>query len=346
MIDDTKYTEGSCAVNEFVPWYDSRSGIEASLSDYKALMLLSRARHAAGYDRRERLKEWFVLGRFHLDSCGNFGILSEGARPAAPNVICSDDPMSRSWFSRWSASFLRMPEADIVCPRCRRGWDIQTCTDFIIADVSYVLDLTPHIGQTLGYVNNLLQYVNNLLQGENIKAQRIGSERSLQNDRYIDMTPDPKWPDLPINSTGWIAPPDGLEHVIEAGDKAHIAAVSWEHKECHKKTITNEVRVQFVKVFTAAGFGFVEPRQIQNEYCRCEYCAPWFAVSTQHGIIKVGWRKRVINLDYSGLKVDVPDELFKLEDCTKWHGGIHAWGYDKLTEYLTAINRFLEQPRK
>ncbi len=81
-------------------------------------------------------------------------------------------------------------------------------------------------------------------------------------------------------------------------------------------------------------------RELPNEYCSkwcCEHI-PWFSVTTKIGPIKIGWRKRVLNIDWSDSTVATPAEiLFPREDVTKSGRSIHAWSYDKATEYLRTI---------
>lgn len=81
--------------------------------------------------------------------------------------------------------------------------------------------------------------------------------------------------------------------------------------------------------------------EIPNGYCPCAICnqtSPWFIVTTAKGKIKIGWRKRVINIDWkdSLIKEDAK-VLFPDEDVTRWETGIHAWGYEKAKEYLDII---------
>ena len=85
---------------------------------------------------------------------------------------------------------------------------------------------------------------------------------------------------------------------------------------------------------------FVE--EIPNEYCNRWYCKhlPWFIVTTKIGRIKIGWRKRVINIDWSdSINQIKAEKLFPNEDVTKFERTIHAWSEVKAKEY---INRILE----
>jgi predicted metal-dependent RNase len=81
-------------------------------------------------------------------------------------------------------------------------------------------------------------------------------------------------------------------------------------------------------------------KEVPNEYCNCHICKhmPWFIITTNKGNIKIGWRKRVlcINWDQSGIS-KTAEELFSEEQTTKFDKTIHAWGYEKAKEYLEKI---------
>jgi hypothetical protein len=83
---------------------------------------------------------------------------------------------------------------------------------------------------------------------------------------------------------------------------------------------------------------YVEP--IPNGYCSDGCCKhlPWFIVTTKVGRIKIGWRKSVINIDWSDtLGTKTSKELFESESVTKDTRGIHAYGYERAKAYVGAI---------
>ena len=83
---------------------------------------------------------------------------------------------------------------------------------------------------------------------------------------------------------------------------------------------------------------FIE--ELPNGYCSRGCCVhlPWFKITTSVGPIIIGWRKRVINIDWSQTKgTKTAEELFPKEDVTKDTRGIHAWSLEKARAYTDAI---------
>lgn len=128
----------------------------------------------------------------------------------------------------------------------------------------------------------------------------------------------------------------------------------------------DETKSEFAKCFTAAGLGpiFMEP--IENRYWPKSYAGsiigePWYVVTTPIGYIEIGWRKRVINIDWARTTLkalveeqhrepDRPaegDELFpeirKENYPTLGEHYIHAYGYEKATEYLKVLAKHAEK---
>ncbi len=105
------------------------------------------------------------------------------------------------------------------------------------------------------------------------------------------------------------------------------------HIECHRANQTNEARAYWMSVFQEAGYTELLHLTHPNGYCPCEHCEPWAHMITEIGEIEIGWRKRVIHIDWKKTGCQFPD-LFKGQDVTQWATGIHAWGRDKAIEYL------------
>jgi hypothetical protein len=98
-------------------------------------------------------------------------------------------------------------------------------------------------------------------------------------------------------------------------------------------------------MFEAAGLSPIYVREVENQYCGA-ICCPhrvWLLVTTRLGVLKVGWRKSVMVVDWSESDLAIEAEgLFRGEDVTKSGKLIHAWGYDKATEYLTRLREHAE----
>lgn len=79
-------------------------------------------------------------------------------------------------------------------------------------------------------------------------------------------------------------------------------------------------------------------KRVPNKYLGESEIYPWYQVFTTKGPITIGWRKRVIHIDWSEMDNPIKsDILFKEEDVTKSNYLIHAWGYEKAKEYITKI---------
>jgi hypothetical protein len=78
----------------------------------------------------------------------------------------------------------------------------------------------------------------------------------------------------------------------------------------------------------------------RNGYCSKACCInrKWLLVMTPVGPIQIGWRKRVISIDFSQTVLEESaGELFPSEDVTKYDQVVHAWGYEKAKEYIERI---------
>lgn len=63
---------------------------------------------------------------------------------------------------------------------------------------------------------------------------------------------------------------------------------------------------------------------------------PWYLVMTKWGPIHIGWRKRVLAIDWTGTQVRT---IVTTEDVTKDETMVHAWSLGKAVDYLSAWRR-------
>ena len=78
---------------------------------------------------------------------------------------------------------------------------------------------------------------------------------------------------------------------------------------------------------------------LPNGYCKGPCCAhrPWFLCHTPDGDIEIGWRKRVILIEWKENFKPFDMRIFDSENVTKWERGIHAWGRVKAYEYIKKV---------
>lgn len=319
-------------------WYDSEEGIRKAVRTLDGLNDLISERHKAHYKRGENMDQWVVRGLWYLDTCGNCGKAQHpllGAPPVLTVAEFQDFAISR--YCSFSLTE-EPPPTDVVCAHCKKGWHIENCQDNFRLSNTEVISFKDHIEKPLKEVVELPEF----------KRRRdahvmFATERSLQNDKYIDLRPDPKFDTLKINEKGWIKPPE--DHIIEERDQGHFWVFKWVHQACQTKDIAKKDQDAFRKAFKEGGFVELTFKEIPNEYCpekECSICGPWYYVQTRFGKFKIGWRKRVISLHAEGLGLDLA-KLFEKESVTKASDYIHAWGYKKLAEYLKRIHEELKK---
>jgi len=98
-------------------------------------------------------------------------------------------------------------------------------------------------------------------------------------------------------------------------------------------------------ILTLANFPVTGRWEMMNQYWpRCADYAkavietPWWLVRTPWGMVVIGWRKRVINIDWT----DTPLRVIITEDgTTKDTERVHAWSEEKAIEYLKALRAAL-----
>jgi hypothetical protein len=138
-------------------------------------------------------------------------------------------------------------------------------------------------------------------------------------------------PDLKAN-TIWGAAYDA-QKAIEAAIRTEILAADPEAQKEAKAE-----RDQLLGLFLFQEPIFVE--EIPNGYCSDWCCKhlPWFVITTKVGRFKIGWRKRVINIDWKETKgTKTAEELFPEENVTKGGRMIHAWSGADAKRYITKI---------
>lgn len=116
------------------------------------------------------------------------------------------------------------------------------------------------------------------------------------------------------------------------------------HRDCQDHFYELENKADLFSIIHYSGWDASNYTEIPNEYgCNCEICKnrPWFIFHTSNGDIKIGWRKRVISIEFMEGFTEFPMSIFEDEDVTKWEKGIHAWNKEKAIDYLAKVYHYL-----
>src|SRR6266481_5455787 len=101
-------------------------------------------------------------------------------------------------------------------------------------------------------------------------------------------------------------------------------------------------------IFTLAGIPVTKSWRLQNGYLSRPSqqketdpdCAlyivndPWWLVRTPIGLIEIGWRKRVISINWKDSEIR---KIVTEDDVTKEDYLVHAWSVEKAISYLRAL---------
>lgn len=106
----------------------------------------------------------------------------------------------------------------------------------------------------------------------------------------------------------------------------------------------SEERVE--SLFDLAGFEVKKIYKLENKYWPDspkydDVRVPWWLVKTSIGLIQIGWRKRVLSIDWSDTGIQA---LITDDDVTKDFHMVHAYSYAKALEYLTRLQRLAATP--
>jgi hypothetical protein len=122
-------------------------------------------------------------------------------------------------------------------------------------------------------------------------------------------------------------------HVVELGE---APPPKFMHTRCLQLETSIKTREYYTNLLTKAGFTNFVLESAPNEYWKSDTSEPWCLCRTVYGNIKLGWRKNVMNIDWSDTKEDLTN-LFEDEKVTKGSDHIHAWSTEKAEVYLRKI---------
>lgn len=336
------------------PWYDTAVGIQEALLSLDGFTALVFARRDAGYVRNESMNEFFLFGRYFLDTVGNCGKLHgwipKDKFPNLPDVMTKDDfwaLVKMAVGDNVSVSTgmnSDLPSGGVTCPICKKGWSIHNCHDTVVKHNHETFSLAEFVGKTLGDVKASYS-------ARTDAHYMMQSDCLIRNDRFIDLSA--KYPDtqndweksIKKNERGWVSENEGIDdaYVIQEGDEGFFNMSKYFHSKCRHLDLASTTETSFREIFAKAGFMFSVMHHLPNGYTHDSSGPPWFTVETEVGSITLGWRKSVIIIDWSETPHAGKDilQLFAAEDVTKDKTYIHAWSKEKAVEYLSKIREAL-----
>lgn len=104
--------------------------------------------------------------------------------------------------------------------------------------------------------------------------------------------------------------------------------MSREFTEAHVRALCLLAGIQARSVFQ------VENAYWPDAYVEVRKLSPWFLVTTPVGVVRLGWRKRVLSIEWSDTPIR---KILTADDTTKEENLVHAWSYPKAVEYLQAL---------
>lgn len=319
-------------------WSNSKEGIEDILSrdGLAGFHYIVETRSKISSKGNKDLNEFVVNGEWKLDQFGQCWRLNwENGKPDISfPLVCTQiewDALMRSNSVKvWSSSPGLPPDAECLCEVCRQGWSLESAHDAVQIHSTKNIPLDNYILWSLDDVEAHLKRKHHAFVG-------FQPDLTIKNDLYKLLDAHPVYPELLMRGE-WVCVENLKEYKVLSGDIGYLNIWQYFHPKCYEIRTENERREVFTKAFLNAGIegNF---KAIPNGYNSDEFYDPWFEVKTPFGVFTVGWRRRVISLEWENISIDM--SIFSEEDVTKWESGIHVYGTENLTRYLKMIRNHL-----
>lgn len=203
-------------------WYDTKEGFEKALNmGLSGLKEIASERGSAGYDRKERLGIWIVLGYFYFDSCGNTMVITEGRpdyhtfKDYLPQVLTKEELDKGKRHGSMSMTFGSIPPTQENCPRCLEGWNLRN-VDTYMNTYDYTTETRRHYHKRC---HDLM-----VTQNEIKRFTEILEDSGIQ---YTEMRLIPvEYPDRPSAPWFMIETDKGP---VKIGKRRRVISISWDH---------------------------------------------------------------------------------------------------------------------
>ena len=238
-----------------------------------------------------------------------------------------------------------LPNPNTVCAYCGKTWELSNIDDCLQHQSEWkpypVTEMDLYNDIVYDFVGQPIREFWDFIESKNDAVYYHQIDNGVTNSKWVDMSPDPRYETLKVNANGFYQGKIEKDYILQEGDKVNFYSKKCYHKECNREFLNQNDLKEFKNCFTKAGFEDFVLIPIPNEYCHdiknCTICSSWFNVETKWGIIKIGWRKRVINIDWSHIGRVDGKALFEDQETTVDKHMVHAWGYEKCIEYLEKL---------
>jgi len=133
--------------------------------------------------------------------------------------------------------------------------------------------------------------------------------------------------------------------VSEATDRAAeyekaLRVAEWGNELSDKRRLMREESEYEVRaILVLAGIQVTRAWELANGYWPdhpdYDYCRrPWWLFQTDIGLLRLGWRKRVLEIDWSATETRA---VVTKDEVTKSHTMCHAWSTEKAVEYCKGL---------
>jgi len=107
--------------------------------------------------------------------------------------------------------------------------------------------------------------------------------------------------------------------------------------------MSRDSRAEVESILTLAGLKPIRMWELVNGYWPNspnydDVRKPWWLAQTSVGLIRIGWRKRVMTIDWEATAVRF---IVTDDDVTKGDTMVHAWSAAKAVEYMSNLRAFV-----
>jgi hypothetical protein len=100
------------------------------------------------------------------------------------------------------------------------------------------------------------------------------------------------------------------------------------------KLYSEKVSRHYLAILELAEVEVLNKWELPDQYHERQYM-PWLLVKTKYGLLKMGWRKRVMSIEWSDIGFKAKD--LTADEVTKEDYLVHAWTVPKAIEYITEL---------